>query len=76
MLGRTDLIGAQRMVYVLDLTRPNGVFMARDFVVRDQDTLYVTEAPYAQWNKAIAAITGSLTTVSTVATVSDSLSGS
>ncbi|MEB3420524.1 polysaccharide biosynthesis/export family protein [Salipiger marinus] len=76
VLGRTDLIGAQRMVYVLDLTRPNGVFMARDFVVRDQDTLYVTEAPYAQWNKAIAAITGSLTTVSTVATVSDSLSGS
>ena len=26
VLGRTDLIGPQRMVYVLDLTEPNGLF--------------------------------------------------
>ena len=51
MLGRTDLIGAQRMVYVLDLTEPNGMFMARDFVIRDGDTVYVTEAPFVQWAK-------------------------
>ena len=48
------------MVYVLDLTRPNGMFMARDFAVRDDDTLYVTEAPFAQWNKVISALTGTL----------------
>ncbi len=63
VLGRTDLTGAQRMVYVLDLTQPNGVFMARDFVIRDGDTLYVTEAPFVQWDKSISAVTGSLTTV-------------
>ncbi len=61
VLGRDDLIGAQRMVYVLDLTQPNGMFHARDFSVRDGDTLYVTEAPFTQWNKAIAALTGTLT---------------
>ena len=61
VLGRTDLSGAQRMVYVLDLTKPNGMFVARDFVVRDGDTLYVTEAPITTWNKTIAAITGTLT---------------
>ncbi|MGH1451862.1 MAG: polysaccharide biosynthesis/export family protein [Paracoccaceae bacterium] len=66
VLGRNDLEGAQRMVYVLDLTKPNGMFMARDFVIRDGDTLYVTEAPFTQWNKAISALTGSLATVDTL----------
>lgn len=60
VLGRNDLIGAQRMIYLLDLTKPNGLFVARDFVVRDGDTIYVTEAPLAQWNKAVAAVFGSL----------------
>jgi len=58
VLGRNDLSGVQRMVYVLDLTQPNGMFMARDFVIRDGDTIYVTEAPFAQWSKVISAITG------------------
>lgn len=60
VLGREDLIGAQRMIYLLDLTEPNGMFVARDFVVRDGDTIYVTEAPLAQWNKAVSAVFGSL----------------
>lgn len=51
--------GSQRMAYVLDLTRPNGLFLARDFTIRDGDTIYVTEAPYVQWRKTIGAITGS-----------------
>ncbi|WBU61888.1 polysaccharide biosynthesis/export family protein [Paracoccus albus] len=51
--------GTQRMAYVLDLTRPNGLFLARDFLLRDGDTLYVTEAPYVQWQKILGAITGS-----------------
>ncbi|GFE52019.1 sugar ABC transporter substrate-binding protein [Roseobacter cerasinus] len=60
VLGRDDLVGAQRMIYLLDLTEPNGMFVARDFVVRDGDTIYVTEAPLAQWNKAVSAVFGSL----------------
>lgn len=66
VLGRSDLDGAQRMVYVLDLTQPNGMFVARDFVVRDGDTLYVTEAPITTWDKTIAAVTGTLTAADTV----------
>nr|WP_232622635.1 polysaccharide biosynthesis/export family protein [Pseudorhodobacter sp. MZDSW-24AT] len=58
VLGRNDLRGDQRMVYVLDLTQPTGMFEARDFVVRDQDTVYVTEAPFVQWQKTLSAITG------------------
>ncbi len=58
VLGRRDLQGAQRMVYVLDLTQPTGMFEARDFLVRDGDTVYVTEAPFVQWQKALSAVTG------------------
>ena len=69
VLGRTDLVGAQRLVYVLNLTEPNGLFLARDFVIRDGDTLYVTEAPYAQWTKTISLIAGSLTPVASAKTL-------
>ncbi|WP_416916661.1 MAG: polysaccharide biosynthesis/export family protein [Roseicyclus sp.] len=66
VLGRDDLIGAQRMVYVLDLTAPTGMFEARDFVIRDADTVYVTAAPITQWNNAISALTGTLGAAQTV----------
>lgn len=69
VLGRTDLVGAQRMVYVLNLTEPNGVFLARDFVIRDGDTVYVTEAPYTQWTKALSAVVGVASTASTLNTL-------
>lgn len=69
VLGRDDLQGAQRMVYVLNLTQPNGLFVARDFVIRDEDTLYVTEAPYAQWTKTISLISGGLTPLANLQTI-------
>ncbi|PZQ99162.1 MAG: sugar ABC transporter substrate-binding protein [Cereibacter sphaeroides] len=68
VLGRNDLKGDQRFVYVLDLTSPTGVFEARDFVVRDGDTVYVTEAPFVQWTKTLAAFNGT-------AVAADSVSG-
>lgn len=75
VLGRNDLEGSQRLVYVLDLTEPNGMFMARDFVIRDGDTLYVTEAPFTQWSKVIAAITGTATTAATLSDLTTSSGG-
>lgn len=69
VLGRNDITGTQRMIYVLDLTEPNGMFEARDFVIRDGDTIYVTEAPYAQWSKTISLISGGLTPFANVATL-------
>ena len=75
VLGRNDLVGAQRMVYVLDLTRPNGMFMARDFAVRDEDTLYVTEAPFTQWSRTISALLTPVTSVGSVASTASALSG-
>ena len=63
VLGRNDVYGNQRFAYVLDLTKPDGMFLARDFVIRDGDTVYVTEAPFAQWQKMLNAILGTATQV-------------
>lgn len=69
VLGRDDLVGAQRFAYVLDLTQPNGMFQARDFVIRDADTIYVTEAPYTQFTKIISALTGPAASVNALANI-------
>lgn len=63
-----DLFGTQRVAYVLDLTQPNGMFQARDFAIRDGDTVYVTEAPFVTWDKTISALTGSLGSVNALNT--------
>lgn len=74
VLGRNDLTGDQRMIYVLNLTEPNGLFYARDFSIRDGDTLYVTEAPLTQFNKVISSFTGSLNNVAAASDTVTSLS--
>lgn len=68
LLGRTDIRGTQRVIYVLDLTRPNGMFFARDFAIRDGDTVYVTEAPFVQFSRVIAALTGTLDSIESATT--------
>lgn len=70
VLGK-PVSGAQRIAYVLDLTLPNGLFLARDFLIRDEDTVYVTEAPYVQWQKTIGAITGGLNSANSVSNLTD-----
>jgi polysaccharide biosynthesis/export protein len=69
VLGRDDLIGDQRMVYLLNLSAPNGVFLARDFVIRDGDTVYVTEAPYSQFAKVLGALLTPLNAAASVQTL-------
>ncbi|WP_298562614.1 polysaccharide biosynthesis/export family protein [uncultured Aliiroseovarius sp.] len=73
VLGRTDLSAPQRMIYVLDLTGTNGLFLARDFGIRDGDTVYITDAPYTQWTKVLSALTGSLSTAGSIAALNQSL---
>ncbi len=69
LTGRSDIQTTQRMVYVMNLTEPNGLFYARDFMIRDGDTVYVTEAPFTQWNKIFSALTGSLAQVNTISNI-------
>lgn len=57
VLGSRNLVGPQRMAYLIDLTQPAGVFAAREFVIHDEDTVYITEAPLASWSRVIAIAT-------------------
>lgn len=66
VLARADLIGPQRMIYMLDLTEPNGIFLAREFLIRDEDTIYVTEAPFSQWSKVLRGISGTIGSANTI----------
>lgn len=54
VLGVPEVQGPQRMAYLIDLTKPEGLFAARDFIIRDEDTIYITEAPIASWSRMLS----------------------
>ncbi|MEM9766236.1 MAG: polysaccharide export protein, partial [Pseudomonadota bacterium] len=56
VLGDRTVQGERRIVYVIDLTKPGGMFLAREFIMRDDDTLYVTTAPFVQFQKVLQSI--------------------
>ena len=43
-----------------------GLFVYRDFQIRDGDTIYVTEAPYVQWQKTLSVLTGTATSANSL----------
>ncbi len=60
VLGRNDLVGPQRMAYVLNMTRAEGLFAAGQFIIRDEDTVYITEAPFAAWSRVLGVATSTV----------------
>ena len=66
VLARHDLVGPQRMAYLLNLTQPEGLFSARDFVIRDEDTIYITESPFSSWARVLAVATAAAVLTRTV----------
>ncbi|MEM1273584.1 MAG: polysaccharide biosynthesis/export family protein [Pseudomonadota bacterium] len=71
VLGRDNIHGTQRMIYVIDLTEPVGLFEARDFIIRDEDTIYVTTAPFAQFGQVLGAITGTASVANVISDLDD-----
>jgi len=55
------------VVYQIDLRDPNGFFTAQRFLVRDDDILYVTNAPSTDLSKFLGIITGTLGQVQSTA---------
>ena len=56
ILTDRNVKGPQRIAYVFDLTQPAGLFLARDFKMRDRDTIYVTTAPFVRWLKILQSV--------------------
>lgn len=57
------------IIYQLNMAEPEAFAIATAFKVRTGDTLYVTEAPVAQWTKVLAAIQGTIGLGATGATI-------
>lgn len=66
VLGRDDITEPQKFAYLVDLTAENGMFTAREFEIYDEDTIYVTEAPYVAFSKVLDTVLGSLNAFSTL----------
>ncbi|MDB4201012.1 polysaccharide export protein, partial [Planktomarina temperata] len=74
VVGDAEIKGEQHLIYVLNLTEPDALFLARDFTIRDQDTVYITEAPLSTWNKTLRGIMGGLSTTTSFANTINNLS--
>ncbi len=70
VLGRFDLVGDQYLAYVLDLTEASGLFSAREFIIRDEDTIYITEAPFASWSRVLSVATTAVSLTGSAAAIS------
>jgi polysaccharide export outer membrane protein len=62
LLGSEEHPSARRIVYVLDLTKPGGLFVADEFQMRDRDALYVTNSPFTRWQKLLSAVAPAINT--------------
>lgn len=51
---RTEF-GPRKVAYILDLTKPDGFFIAESFKMRDKDLIYVTDAPFTRFQKIASA---------------------
>ncbi len=71
VLGRSDLVGEQRVAYVINLTQPDGLFSAREFIIRDEDTVYITEAPFAAWTRVLGVGATAVSLAGSVAALSN-----
>jgi len=53
-VAQTDVLADNEpFAYVVDLTRPECIFIAKEFQIRDDDTIYITEAPFVAWSRVL-----------------------
>ncbi len=57
------------IVYRLNLSDPNSLFVEQNFHIANRDLIFVSNAPFTQVEKVMSVINGSLSTASSVATV-------
>ncbi|MDD2867521.1 polysaccharide biosynthesis/export family protein [Neomegalonema sp.] len=63
--------GLHRVIYQLDMRRPDALFYAKAFQLREDDLIFVTNAPIVEWRKIMSLIsmgTGAVSTAGGTAT--------
>ncbi|GLK83926.1 polysaccharide biosynthesis/export family protein [Ancylobacter defluvii] len=46
--------GYVRVIYKLDMREANGILLARDFLIRNKDAIYISNAPISDLNKVLS----------------------
>lgn len=72
--GDPTIGSGEPFAYVIDLTSPGGMFIAKDFQIRDDDTIYITEAPFVAWSRVLEATSSTLNFASSAARTAEILS--
>lgn len=75
VLGRNDLVGPQRFAYLIDLTAQSSMFIGGKFPIRDEDTIYVTEAPYVKWRTLLSTVVSTIDAAVSLDTAIDGATG-
>jgi len=64
----------QQIAYTIDFSTPEGLLAAREFVIRDSDTIYIAEAPVASWRRAIGIASSAVSFAGSAAAAEDLVS--
>ncbi len=51
------------MIFQFDMSRPEMMFVAQAFGIRNDDTIYVTTAPSVEWTRTLQPIALTLSTI-------------
>ena len=64
-------IGAKPLIYEFNLRRPEEIALARQFSVHDGDTVFVSDAPFAQTRKVLTSLSSTLSSIRSIDTLSN-----
>ena len=66
IVGENRFQNGAKIVFTINLRDPQGLFLAEDFLMEDDDIIYVTDAPYVKWSRAISYFVGAVGSVNAV----------
>lgn len=65
----------RNVVYLFDITQGSGMFLADQMRMRDDDILYVTDAPFARFQKVAAVISSTIGFAGSLSSIQQTASG-
>ncbi len=65
----------RNVVYLFDITQGSGMFLADQMKMRDDDILYVTDAPFARFQKVAAVLSSTIGFAGSVSSIQQTASG-
>ena len=65
----------RNVIYLFDITKGSGMFLADQMKMRDDDIIYVTDAPFARFQKVAAVLSATIGFAGSVSSIQQTASG-